>query len=132
MPKRSAAIDQLPAAAAAQLLRLGENLAIARKRRKEPIRVWAERIGVSAPTVGRMERGDPSVAMGVYVTALWLIGRDMQLPALADPGADIGALEEAVRAARRRSVRKAHSVGEQLDAAGPEGVQAARERGAGR
>jgi transcriptional regulator with XRE-family HTH domain len=110
VPKRSSAIDKLPTAAAVHLQQLGENLAIARKRRKEPIRIWAERIGVSAPTVARMERGDPSVAMGVYATALWLIGRDMQLPALAEPAADVGALEEAVRAAARRSVRKAHSV----------------------
>lgn len=117
MPKRSAAIEQMPAAAATNLARLGENLAIARKRRKESIKVWADRIGVSAPTIGRMERGDPSVAMGVYVTALWLIGRDVQLPGLADPSADLGALEEAVRAASRRSVRKSHSVSEQLNKA---------------
>ena len=128
MPKRSAAIEQMPAAAAAHLQRLGQNLSIARKRRKEPIRVWADRIGVSAPTVARMERGDPSVAMGVYATALWMIGRDSQLPSMADPAADIGALEDAVRAASRRSVRKIHSISEQIDAV-PVIRTTARERG---
>ena len=128
MPKRSPAIDQMPAAAAVNLQRLGENLAIARKRRKESIRVWAERIGVSAPTVARMERGDPSVAMGVYATALWMVGRDSQLPALAEPAADVGALEEAVRAANRRSVRKAHSISDQLDAVDPAHKAVRRER----
>ncbi len=129
MSKRSSAIDQMPAAVAVNLQRLGENLAIARKRRKESIRVWAERIGVSAPTVARMERGDPSVAMGVYATALWMVGRDSQLPALAEPAADVGALEEAVRAANRRSVRKAHSISDQLDAADPANKAVRRERG---
>lgn len=114
MPKRSPAIDQLPAAAQAHLQQLGENLAIARKRRRESMKTWADRIGVSEPTLGRMERGDPSVAMGVYATALWLIARDNQLPALAAPEQDMGALEEAVRAAQQRSVRKPASVAEKM------------------
>jgi transcriptional regulator with XRE-family HTH domain len=116
MPKRSPAIDQLPAAAQAHLQQLGENLAIARKRRRESMKTWADRIGVSEPTLGRMERGDPSVAMGVYATALWLIARDNQLPVLAAPEQDMGALEEAVRAAQRRSVRKPASVAEKMAA----------------
>lgn len=44
MPKRSPAIDQLPGAAQAHLQQLGENLAIARKRRRESMKTWAERI----------------------------------------------------------------------------------------
>lgn len=63
-----------------------------------------------------MERGDPSVAMGVYATALWLIARDSQLPALAAPEEDIGALEEAVHAAQQRSVRKPVSIGSKMAA----------------
>ncbi len=80
------------------------------------MKTWADRIGVSEPTLGRMERGDPSVAMGVYATALWLIARDNQLPVLAAPEQDMGALEEAVRAAQRRSVRKPASVAEKMAA----------------
>jgi len=54
----------------------------------------------------RMERGDPSVAMGTYATALWLIGRAQAIADLAAPGHDLGALESEVRAAQTRSVRK--------------------------
>ena len=115
MSKRSNAIENMPSSAQVHLVQLGEHLAIARKRRKESIRVWAERIGVSEPTVSRMERGDPSVAVGVYVTALWLMGRDSQLPGLAAPELDLGALEDAVRAARQRSVRKGLSLGDKLE-----------------
>lgn len=128
MPKRSPAIDQLPAAAQAHLEQLGENLAIARKRRRESMKTWADRIGVSEPTLGRMERGDPSVAMGVYATALWLIARDNQLPALAAPEQDMGALEEAVRAAQQRSVRKPASVAEKMAALSEQ--QALKQEGA--
>ena len=96
----------MPSAVLAHLRELGENLAIARKRRREPLKAWAQRIGVSEPTLARMEKGDPSVSMGVYATAVWLMGRASALPALAAPEHDQGALEDAVRAAKARSVRK--------------------------
>jgi hypothetical protein len=47
-----------------------------------------------------MEKGDPSVSMGVYATAVWLMGR---APDLAAPEHDQGALEEAVCVAKARS-----------------------------
>lgn len=100
----------MPPAVTAQMRLLGENLSIARKRRKEPIKVWAQRMGVSEPTVVRMERGDPTVAFGIYATALWLIGRSPAIPELAAPQLDMGALEDAVRVARARAVRKPASV----------------------
>jgi transcriptional regulator with XRE-family HTH domain len=85
---------------------LGENLSIARKRRRESQAVWAQRLEVSIPTLKRMESGDPGVAMGIYATALWLIGRADALAALADPTLDHGALEIAVRQAQKRSTRR--------------------------
>lgn len=111
MPKQSGALDALPPAVAESLRRLGENLALARVRRQESQRVWAKRLGVSIPTLVRMEQGEASVAMGVYATALWLIGRASALPALAEPAADQGALELDVRrASKRRAVRSAASI----------------------
>src|SRR5690349_5384917 len=106
MPKRSAALNSMPPGVLADLRLLGENLSIARKRRREPLKSWAQRIGVSEPTLMRMEKGDPSVSMGVYATALWLVGRSDALVELAAPEYDRGALEDAVRAAKARSIRK--------------------------
>lgn len=101
----------MPPAATAALRALGENLAIARVRRKEPQRAWAKRLGVSVPTLIRMEQGDPGVSGGIYATALWLIGRVQALPETADPQGDRAALELDVRAAvKRRAVRSAASV----------------------
>jgi transcriptional regulator with XRE-family HTH domain len=110
MPKRSAAIDALPPSVLAHLRQLGADLAIARKRRRESLKDWAQRIGVSEPTLTRMEKGDPSVSMGVYATALWLIGRSQAMAEFAAPEHDRGALEDAVRVARARSVRKRPSL----------------------
>lgn len=107
----------MPPVVLAQLKQLGEHLAIARKRRKESRRAWAERIGITEPTLARMEKGDPSVAFGSYATALWLIGCVQSLAELAAPEQDRGALDSEVRAAALRSVRKAPSVEARLRAA---------------
>jgi transcriptional regulator with XRE-family HTH domain len=110
MPKSPQALLTLPPAAAQALKTLGENLAIARSRRNESQRVWAKRLGVSIPTLIRMERGDPGVGAGIYVTALWLIGRASALADLAAPASDRGALESDVREAlTRRAARSAAS-----------------------
>ena len=107
MPKTPAALVTIPPAAAQALRNLGENLAIARLRRRESQRSWAKRLGVSIPTLIRMERGDPGVAAGIYVTALWLISRSSELADLAAPASDRGALEGDVRAAMaKRAARK--------------------------
>lgn len=106
MTKNSTAIATLPNTVQAQLKLLGENLSIARKRRRESMRVWAQRMGVSEPTLARLEKGDPRVSMGAYATALWLMGRIQALGDLAAPEHDLGALEKDVRAAKVRSVRR--------------------------
>lgn len=110
MPKSSLAAATLPPAAVQALRALGENLAVARIRRRESQRAWAKRLGVSVPTLIRMERGDPGVGVGIYATALWLMGRANALPDLAAPANDRGALESDVRTAmKRRAVRSAAS-----------------------
>jgi transcriptional regulator with XRE-family HTH domain len=106
MSRPSQAQLTLPPAAARSLRALGENLAIARVRRRESQRVWAKRLGVSVPTLIRMERGDPGVGAGVYATALWLIGRAGALGDVPAPETDRGALESDVRKAlERRAAR---------------------------
>lgn len=116
MSKRSQALESMPPAVRNQLCALGEHLSVARKRRREPLKAWAKRIGISEPTLVRMEKGDPGVAVGVYATALWLIGRASALSDLAAPEHDRGALEDAVRVAKARAVRKPTSIEARLKA----------------
>lgn len=120
MPKQSRALLDMPPLVRSLLRELGTNLGIARKRRKESLKAWAERIGVSEPTLARMEQGDPGVAIGTYATALWLIGRAQALPGLAAPQNDLGALESEVRVARARAVRTPISLDGRIKATGAE------------
>ena len=99
MPKTARALTQLPPATAGAIERLGADLAVARLRRKESLRSWAQRMGVSVPTLQRLEAGDPSVGIGIVATALWLIQRDGELGKLAAPEHDQGAIERDIRAA---------------------------------
>ena len=102
MPQVSLASRTLPAAAETALRKLGADLATARKRRGESLKAWAARLQVSIPTLMRMEKGDPTVSMGVYATALWLINGHSALAQAADPKEDLAALEAEVRKAQLR------------------------------
>ena len=99
MPRIARALIQLPPATAASIEKLGADLAVARLRRKESLKVWAKRMGVSVPTLQRLEAGDPGVGIGIVATALWLIQRDGELGSLAAPEHDRGAIEMDVREA---------------------------------
>ena len=99
MPKTSQALLRMPPQTSSALEALGAHLAVARMRRKQSLQTWAQRIGVSVPTLMRLESGDPSVAIGLVATALWLVGRDGELARIAAPEHDKGALELDVRKA---------------------------------
>lgn len=102
MPKSSSHNAFLPPQAQQALLALGEHLALARKRRKQSLREWAQRMGVSVRTVQRMEQGDPGVGMGIYAVALWLMGRTDALAGMALPELDMVALDLELAAASQR------------------------------
>lgn len=93
MPKQALALSKIPPQTMRALEALGSHLAVARVRRRESLATRALRIGVSIPTLTRLESGDPAVSMGIYATALWLIGRDGELARIASPEHDKGALE---------------------------------------
>jgi hypothetical protein len=100
MPKIARAILQMPPATVAAIEKLGADLAVARLRRKESLKTWAQRMGVSVPTLQRLEAGDPGVGIGIVATALWLIQRDSALAQLAAPELDQGAIEMDIRQAQ--------------------------------
>lgn len=112
MPKRSRALLQLPTTTATSLEKLGLHLAVARLRRRESLRTWAKRMGVTTATLQRLEGGDPTVSMGVYATALWLIQRDHALGQIALPENDAGTIEQDVRAAMELGRKRSKAVAE--------------------
>ena len=107
MPKAAQAALSLPGSVLVSLVLLGENLRLGRLRRKESLRTWALRLNVSVPTLTAMEKGDPRVSMGVYATALWLMGRDEALRDLAAPENDTQALAKEMLAIQTKG-RKRH------------------------
>ena len=109
MPKTTKAIQQLPPATLGALQKLGADLAVARLRRKESLRTWAKRLGVTLSTLQRLEAGDPAVSIGIIASALWLINRDGELGRLAAPEHDQGALELNVREAVELGLARAQA-----------------------
>lgn len=53
---------------------LGENIKLARLRRKLTAEQVAERAGISRRTLVSVEKGTPSVAMGNYLQVLFVLG----------------------------------------------------------
>ena len=59
---------------------MGENIKLARLRRKLTAKLVAERAGISRATLWKIESGNPSVAMGMYAAALHALnGMDKDL-----------------------------------------------------
>lgn len=53
---------------------LGALIAAGRRNRNWTARNLADRVGVSLPTLRKVERGDPSVALGTFLEAAVLVG----------------------------------------------------------
>jgi len=65
---------------------LGENIKLARRRRRLSTEQVAERANISRSTLWLVEKGDPGVAMGTYLQVLFVLGleKDMQQIAADD------------------------------------------------
>lgn len=70
------------------LRKLGANIHEARMRRRLPMSVVAERASTSRPTLSRLEKGDPSVSIGIYAAVLQSLGLLEDFTLLADPARD--------------------------------------------
>lgn len=84
--------DRLPLVVRRSLVKLGGDIATARKKRRLTMAMMAERVGITKVTYIRVERGDPTVGMGIYAMALYVLGLGSPFGDLADPGSDDQAL----------------------------------------
>lgn len=53
---------------------LGKQIRVARIERRWTLEELAERVGVSLPTIRKVERGDPTVSLGVALEAAATVG----------------------------------------------------------
>jgi DNA-binding XRE family transcriptional regulator len=95
---RSSVHDVLPARLRRSLAKLGGDIAVARRKRRLTIAMMAERTGVAKATYARVEKGDPTVSLGVYAMTFFVLGLGDALGDLADARKDDhGLLMEAER-----------------------------------
>ncbi len=104
---KSTITDTLPPKVRRSLAKLGTDLATARKKRNLTAVMMAERLGVAKSTYLRVEKGDPTVSMGVYAMALFVLGFGDALGEIVDPRRDDqGLLLDAERLPKRVRVKK--------------------------
>ena len=73
-----------PPSARRALKKLGEDIRDARLRRKLPMAIVAERAATSRPTISRIEKGDPSVSIGIIAAVLQALNLLERLADVAD------------------------------------------------
>lgn len=79
-----------PSIATRQALRkLGRDIYDARRRRRLPANVVAERAFTTRPTLKRIEQGDHGVSIGIYAAVLQALGLLDGLAQIADPVHDM-------------------------------------------
>ena len=71
---KSALLDIMPSKVRRSLKKLGADLKLARRKRRLTTQMMAERMGVGKSTYLRLEKGDPTVSMGTYAMALFVLG----------------------------------------------------------
>lgn len=104
---RSTARDTLPPNTRRALAKLGADVRLARKKRSLTVAMMAERLGVAKSTYLKVEKGDPSVSMGIYVMAFFTLGFAEAFAAVAEPSRDEqGLVLDAERLPKRIRPRK--------------------------
>ena len=83
----------LPILARRALGKLGGDISEARRRRRIPATLLAERCSISRTTLHRVERGSPGVSIGIYAVVLFSLGLHQRLADIADPTADTVGLD---------------------------------------
>lgn len=96
--------DPLPREVLKRLEELGQGVRTARMRRKLGAEELARAAGIGRRSLHRIEKGDPGIGLGTFMSVLWKLGMLDTARGVADPDADEhGKILEA--AARPRRVR---------------------------
>jgi len=93
-------------ASAQELAALGQRLKDARLRRRFSMETVCARADISRPTLSKVEQGEPSVAMGIYLQVLRVLGLVADLALVAKEDALGRRLQDEALPQRQRAPRK--------------------------
>ena len=85
---KTRANDGLSHVAQKELRLLGQNIVLARKRRKLSRKSMADKMMVSVPTLKTLECGTPTVGLGVLMQALTVLGLEQGFADIVSPTDD--------------------------------------------
>jgi transcriptional regulator with XRE-family HTH domain len=104
---------RVPIPVARALGKLGSDIKDARRRRRIPVAILAERASISRMTLNKIEKGEPGVSLGNYATVLFALGMIGRLADIADARYDAVGLEleeerlpQRIRLSRRKPGEK--------------------------
>lgn len=103
---KSTLANKLPRRAERNLQTVGEQIRLARLRRDLSIAQIAERAQCSELTVMRVERGVPTVAIGIYIRVLFALGLDEDILLLAQKDEVGRSLQDLDMKNRKRASQK--------------------------
>jgi hypothetical protein len=90
---KSQSFSRIPVPVSRALRKLGHDIRDARRRRRIPVAILAERASISRMTLNKVEKGDAGVSLGAYATVLFVLGIIDRLSDVADPRHDAVGLE---------------------------------------
>ena len=70
------------------IMKFGQDLSLARRRRRFSQQSMAERIGISVSSLRRLEKGDPTLSWGTIARAMYVLGEIGKLNQLLDTAND--------------------------------------------
>lgn len=85
---------------------LGENIRLARLRRKLSAEQVSERAGISRVGLWKIEKGAPEVAIGSYLQVLFILGLEQDLSLVADNDPLGRKLQDAQLATKERAPKQ--------------------------
>ncbi len=71
------------------LRKLGQDINDARRRRRIPMALMAERAGIARTTLAKIEKGESTVSLGGYAAVIFVLGLTDRLQDLADANHDL-------------------------------------------
>lgn len=88
------------------LSQMGENIQLARLRRKLSAEQVAERANISRPTLSSIEKGSPSVSIGSYLLVLQVLGLEKDFLLIAKDDELGRKLQDANMTTRKRAPKR--------------------------